>query len=192
MKNAIRIGIAVIVVASLVVGYYFYLSHGRTVKEDQPKKESELEKVLAYDLTDNYPQTPREVIKYYNRIMMLYYNSDTPDNQIDALCDQAMMLFDADLLQVNPRDVYIESVRTEIKLYKERNKKMVQADVADTNDIVYKQLDGDDMAYVDARYFTSEGSSYQNTYQKYALRKDGAGKWKIIAFELTDEDGNPQ
>ena len=30
----------------------------------------------------------------------------------------------------------------------------------------------------------------ENTYQKYALRKDDSGKWKILAIELTDSDGD--
>ena len=46
------------------------------------------------------------------------------------------------------------------------------------------------MAYVQVHYFMAEGSDYENTYQKFALRKDQDGNYKIIAFELTDEDGN--
>ena len=174
MKNALRIGIFFVVCAVLVVGYYFYLSHGRTSKDPAPIEQTELEKVLTVDFATKYPQTPREVIKWYNRILKLYYSGDASDTQVEMLCDQAMMLFDAELLQINPRDQYIASVK---------------ADVCDTNDVTYKKLNGDEMAYVLATYVVSEGNDYQTTYQKYALRKSDEGRWKILAFELSDEDG---
>lgn len=189
MKNAIRIGIFIVVCAVLIVGYYFYLSHGRTSKDPTPIEQTELEKVLTVDFTTKYPQTPREVVKWYNRILKLYYSGDVSDTQVEMLCDQALMLFDDDLLQANPRDQYIAAVKAEVEEYATRKKKMVKADVADTNDVVYKKLNGDEMAYVLATYVVSEGSDYQTTYQKYALRKSNEGRWKIVAFELSDEDG---
>ena len=190
MKNAIRIGIFVIVAAALIVGYYFYLSHGRTTKEETPAKKTELEKVLTVDFVKNYPETPREVMKWYNRIIKLYYDSETEDTMVDALCDQAMMLLDDELVSNNPRDNYIASVRADIADYKQRSRKIVSTEVCDTNDVVYKKRRGDSMAYVQTHYFIAEGSDYENTYQKYALRKDDNGRWKILAFQLTDEDGN--
>ena len=189
MKNAVRIGIFVIIGAVLIVSYYFYLSHGRGKKDAAPAEQTELEKVLTVDLDARYPQTPREVIKWYNRILKQYYNPDVTDTQIEMLCDQAQLLIDDELLAANPRDTYIASVKAEAKEYKTRGKKMVKAEVADTSDVAYKKLHGDEMAYVLVNYVTSEGNDYQTTYQKYALRKSNAGRWKIVAFELSDEDG---
>ena len=177
------------VCATLIVGYYFYLSHGRKPKEDVPREPSEMEKVLAIDFESKYPQTPREVIKWYNRIISLYYNPDTTDDQIDLLCDQAMMLFDSDLLQANPREQYLQSVRSDIADFRVRKKKMLKTDVCDSSDVEYKKLNGNQMAYVLVNYMVSEGNDYQDTYQKYALRKGGDGRWKILAFELSNEDG---
>ncbi len=191
MKNVIRIIIAVVIGASLIVGYYFYLSRRSSSAEDQKVAEqTEMEKVLGRDLILNYPQTPREAIKFYNRILKLYYAPDTTDEEVERLCDQAMMLFDADLLQQNPRDVYVRNVKKEVEDYRVRNKKMVSTDVCDTSDVTYKKVDGDNMAYVLAYYFTSEGSDYQRVYQKYALREDMFGNYKIIAFRLSDENGD--
>ena len=135
MKKFIRIGILSVVCASLIVGYYFYLSHGRSRKDEGPKEMSELEKVLTVDFAAKYPQTPREVMKWYDRIVMLYYGGEASAGQIELLCDQAMMLFDADLIQANPRDMYISSVKAEINTYKTRNKRMIKADVCDTSDV---------------------------------------------------------
>lgn len=191
MRNVIRIGIVVIVCASLIVGYYFYLSRrGTSVENILTGEQSEFEKLLDRDMILNYPPTPRETIKFYNRILKLYYDPNTTDEQVEDLCDQAMMLFDPALLQQNPRDLYVAAVKGEISDFKERNKKIVTTDVCDTSDVIYKKRNGDDMAYVLAYYYITEGSEGQVTYQKYALRKDDFGNYKILAFELSDENGD--
>ncbi len=193
MKNVIRVVILAVCMAALIVGYYFYLSRqGSTIKEETTlEPESELSKVLAKDLSTDYPQTPRSVIKWYNRIIMLYYDNDTSDSDVERLCDQAMMLFDADLLQANPREFYLANVKADITEYHARGREIRQSSVQSSGDVEYKTIKDQKYAYVIAYYFTKEGSNYTRTYQKFALRKDDTGKWKILAIELTDEDGNP-
>ncbi|MCR4673981.1 MAG: hypothetical protein K5675_03140 [Lachnospiraceae bacterium] len=192
MKNTIRIVILVIAMGCLILGYYYYLSHRNTTTEDNEAttETTELQKVLEKDFSTEYPETPRSVVKWYNRIISLYYEETTKDEQVDSLCDQAMMLMDADLLQYNPRDTYIASVKADIQDYKNREKKIVTIEVCSTSDVEYKDRDDGDYAYVLVYYFIKEGSNFQKTYQKFALRKDDGGKWKIIAMQLTDADGN--
>ncbi len=189
MSKYIRIAIFVLIGATLIVGFYFYLSHGRKHKEMAPREQTEMEKVMSMDFSVKYPQTPREVMKWYNRIVRLYFSGQAKDEQIDLLCDQAMMLFDADLLQQNPREAYIASVRADVDDFLARKKRMVKADVCDSADVAYKKLNGREMAYVLVNYLVSEGGDYQDTYQKFALRKNSEGRWKIVAFTLSDEDG---
>ena len=194
MKNVVRVVILAICVASLIVGYYFYLSR-RDVgnsEESSLEPESELSKVLAKDFSKEYPETPRSVVKWYNRIIMLYYDDETSDSDVERLCDQAMMLFDADLLQANPREFYVANVKSDITEYHDRGREIRQTSVQNSGDVEYKTIKDRDYAYVIAYYFTKEGSNYTRTYQKFALRKDENGRWKILAFELTDEDGNPR
>ena len=192
MKNVVRTAILIICVAVIIVGYYFYLSRrGGTMREETAEGvESELSKVLAKDFSKEYPETPRSVVKWYNRIIMLYYDEETSDQDVERLCDQAMMLFDADLLQANPKEFYLANVRADITDYHSRGREIRQTSVQNSGDVEYKTIKDRDYAYVIAYYFTKEGSNYTRTYQKFALRKDDAGKWKILAMELTDEDGN--
>ena len=193
MRNAIRMVILTLCMASLVVGYYFYLSRrdSTMTEEVSVEAESELSKVLAKDFSADYPQTPRSVIKWYNRIIMLYYDDETTDSDVERLCDQAMMLFDMDLLQANPREFYISNVKADIADYELHDRQIRQSSVQSSGDVEYKTIKDRDYAYVISYYFTKEGKDYTRTYQKYALRKDDTGKWKILAMELTDEDGNP-
>ncbi|MCR5545595.1 MAG: hypothetical protein K6F30_03865 [Lachnospiraceae bacterium] len=192
MKNTIRIVILTIALGCLILGYYYYLSHRNTTTEEgeATTESTELQTVLAKDFTTEYPQTPRSVVKWYNRIISLYYDEKTKDEQVDALCDQTMMLMDADLLQVNPRETYIANVKADIQSYKDHEKKIVSIEVCSTSDVEYKKRDDGDYAYVLVYYFVKEGSNFQKSYQKFALRQDESGKWKIIAMQLTDANGD--
>ena len=60
-----------IICISLVVGGY-YLFSSRQAKEDETDV-SEVQKVILKNLEgDSYPATPREVVKFYNRILCCY------------------------------------------------------------------------------------------------------------------------
>ena len=96
----------------------------------------------------------------------------------------------ADLLQMNPKEVYVTKVKDEVADYKNHDRKIVSIEVSDTANVEYVTSGGEDYAYVQVFYFVKEGSNFQNTYQKYCLRKDSSGKWKILAVELTDADGD--
>ena len=74
--------------------------------------------------------------------------------------------------------------------YKDKGRKLVTADVADSEDVIYETVQGSDMAYIVGHYFVKESSSYADTYQKYALRKDSNGHWKILGYQLCDAYGD--
>ena len=101
-----------------------------------------------------------------------------------------MLLFDEELMQLNPRDTYIASVRADIYDFKLHEKKMLKADVCDASDVIYKKVRGRHLSYVLVTYVISEGNDYQTTYQKYILRQDEKGRWKVLTFGLSDEDGS--
>ena len=61
-----KITVFLIFLIVLVVGYYSYLS-GKSRTEQQEAIMSEVDTALSRDLTNNYPATPKEVIRYYNK-----------------------------------------------------------------------------------------------------------------------------
>ena len=85
---------------------------------------------------------------------------------------------------------YLENLKKDIDNYKTLNKKIVQSSVSDSNDITYATVKGASCAYVNAYYFSKEGSNYSRTYQEFVLRKDSKGKWKILTFRLTEGEDN--
>lgn len=193
MRKVIRTAIFGCIIAVLIISFYIYLSKRTTSNEEtaEPTKVSAVDEVLNKDFQNDYPGTPRSVIKWYNKIVKLYYDSDTTDEQIVDLADQARELWDDELLEANPRDTYLAALKADIADYAKHDRVIASTDVCDSDEVKYYTYDGSDMASVIASYFVTEGSGYSKVYQKYALRKDKDGNYKIVAFDLCDAEGNP-
>lgn len=189
MKKALRIGIAVICMVSLIVGYYTYLSRRNDkVTADDNVELSEVQAIIAKDFTKNYPATPRAVVKWYNRIITAYYAEEFDQGQLEQMADQARLLMDDELLKYNPKDTYLASLSLEIEDFHNRKRTIVSSTVSDSNEVQYKKVNGYECAFVSTYYFIREGSSYTRTYEDFCLRKDSKGNWKILTWRLSTED----
>ena len=194
MKNAKYIIIAIACICLICAGFFFLTQDNKT----DEKNLTEIEKVIVKDLKNNYPKTPREVVKFYNRIVKCYYGDKPTEQQLNDLVDQMLLILDEDLLLVNPRDAYYKSVVQDIASYKAKKKQLVSTDVCDSNDVVYVTDDKegttekDKLAYVNASYFINSDGSFGYSYQQFVLRQDEDGRWKILTFyqiEGEDSDG---
>ena len=181
MKKTRIVMLAIVIVAAICTA--FYIVNNNSKKESAKEAGlTEIQKITTRNMEKDYPATPREVIKFYNRIVKCYYSRQYSDDELEQLADQALSMFDDDLLKKNEKESYIESVKSDAAQYEEDNKSISQTDVCDSNDVKYMTDNGDDIAYVTASYFIKNGSSYTKTYQEYVLRKDGDGDWKILTF----------
>lgn len=181
MKKTRIVILAIVIVATICTA--FYIVNNNSKKESAKEAElTEIQKITTRNMEKDYPATPREVIKFYNRIIKCYYGRQYSDDELEQLADQALSMFDDDLLKKNEKESYIESVKSDAAQYEEDNKSISQTDVCDSNDVKYMTDNGDDIAYVTASYFIKNGSSYTKTYQEYVLRKDDDGDWKILTF----------
>lgn len=188
-KTIIRAIITVSAVA-LVIGSYYYFTVYKSPSVEDNVELTEVQQVITKDLEDNYPATPREVVKCYNRIQECFYNESYTDEELYDLGDQARMLMDEELLANNPRDSYFDALKADIAEYEEKDIEIVSSDVCDSNDVHYQKIDGDECAYVTASYFIDEAKSYSRTYQMYVLRKDEDGNWKILVFYQVEGDSS--
>ncbi|MBQ7147866.1 MAG: hypothetical protein IJR96_03840 [Pseudobutyrivibrio sp.] len=189
MKKVLRIGIAVICMVSLVVGYYAYLSkRNDSAKAEDNVELSEVQAIVSKNFTTDYPATPRAVVKWYNRIITAYYGEEYDQKQLEQMADQARMLMDDELLQYNPRDTYIASLNLEIQDYHNRSRTIVSTNISDSKEVQYKTINGYECAFVSSYYFIREGSSYDRTYEDFCLRKDSKGRWKILTWRLSTKD----
>ena len=187
MKKTTIIVIAIACIVLICGGFYFALSNG---EGGQEKELTEVEKLITKDLTNNYPKTPREVIKLYNRIMMSYYDEETTQEQLEDLVDQMMLLLDEEVLLVNDKDTYYASVLAEVALYAEKQRVILEANVCDSNEVKYvEDTDKDDeIAYVTSSYFVREKGEFYKDYQEHVLRKDAEGRWKLVVSHQIEGD----
>ena len=189
MRKVLRIGIAIICMVSLVVGYYAYLSRRNAATSVQDNVElSEVQAIISKDFAKEYPATPRSVVKWYNRIITAYYSEEYTQEELEKMADQARVLMDDELLKYNPRDTYLASLTLEIEDFRNRSRTIVSSTVSDSNEVQYKKVNGYDCAFLSTYYFIREGSSYDRTYEDFCLRKDSNGNWKILTWRLSTED----
>lgn len=193
MKKAGVVIVALVCVVLLCGGFWLIKNHADSNSGDDVKL-SQIQKITVRDLENNYPETPREVIKFYNQIIDVYYGGKYTDEEFDSLVSQARFVMDEELLANNPEQEYREAVRSDVANYKKRSRTIRQTNVCSTNEVIYltDPSNEDELAYVTASYFVKEKKKYDKTYQKYVLRKDDQGRWKILNYYQIEGDSSEE
>ncbi len=191
MKKAGWIIAAVLCVA-LVCGAFYYVKVKSDASQDKETELTEVQKLITKDLSKDYPVTPREVIKLYNRVITCYYKDDYSEDELEQLANLTWQLFDEELQEENPWDSYFASLKDDIEDYASRSRYIAQSSVCDSDEVVYRTVDGEQVAYVTASYFVREGSGYEKTYQQYVLRQNEDGEWKMLGFYKVDADSSEE
>lgn len=189
MKNII----VTVVIVSLIVGYYFYLTNRDINTEKNNPDASEVSKLITRNLDgEYYPEFPRDVVAFYSKIAQAYYYTELSEKEIEALGSQARKLFDEELLDKNPEEQFFEDLKNDIQEYNEADRKIHGFTIENANDIDIFTFQGDSYARVAASYVMREKGSAATIYEVYTLRKDGDGRWKILYWELAapSEDNN--
>ena len=70
-----KTGIVILTIALIAaICGSFYVVNDKSKRANQKEKVlTEVQRITTKDLDKNYPQTPREVVKFYNRIVKCYY-----------------------------------------------------------------------------------------------------------------------
>ena len=188
VKFTTQTAIIVMVLIVAVVGYYCYLVNrsNRSAQENTP---TTVENVLLRDLENNYPPTPKEVIRYYNDIVKCFYNEGCSQE----LARKARGLYDQELLDHNEWDTYIFNLEAEIQDFKNNNRKISNISLAASTDVDEFTQDGFRFAKIRCGYNILQGRKSSSTVQVYLLRRDGDGHWKIYGWDLAENlDGGKQ
>jgi uncharacterized membrane protein len=178
--------IVLIVIAVLIIGAFAFVALRTPKTVEDTTEVSELDELLNKDVSANYPATPREVLKLYNRYLLCLYGVDgeeLTDTQVQELGKKMREFYDEELLESNTEEINLSNLEQELASFQKADKVMIQTNVGDSNDVDYIDVDGADGALLQASYFIREGSKeFSRTYQQYLLRKDDEGDWKILSF----------
>lgn len=171
-----------ITVAIAILGVFVFLTFRPVGDALSTTEITEIEKLMVKNIEVDYPATPREVVKLYNRYLLAIYSADTTDDQIKGLLEKQRLMYDEELLEINPFETNYAGVITETSDYKNAGRVIVNTTVDTSDQVIYKQLEGRSYALIDASYFMRTNGNFSKTYETYMLRKDVEGKWRILGF----------
>ena len=98
-KNVSGKGIFVMVVLALFVLATFYIINNRAKRiEKDVDKVSPVKELLVMDLSANYPNTPKEVVRMYAEITRCFYGESYSEDEFIALAKLSRELFDQELI----------------------------------------------------------------------------------------------
>ncbi|MBQ7359620.1 MAG: DUF4440 domain-containing protein [Lachnospiraceae bacterium] len=182
-KSAVISGGVILLMVVVMAGYYYYLSNKEKTKEETNPKYTAVQEVLNRDLENNYPPTPKEVVKYYSEITKCFYNEEYSDGELELLADKANQLYDPDLLQWNDWGQYIISLRSQIKDFKDQKITISTYIVSSSTEVDFFEEDGFEFARLSVVYTLKQESAKQDVAEVFLLRKDEDGRWKIYGWD---------
>ena len=175
----------------LIVGYFYYLSNRPVSQPEETVPEIEVmtatQRVLARDLSINYPPTPREVVKYYSEITQCFYNEEITDDDIYALGMKARELYDAELVANQTEADYIDSLKFDIQDFRSKKRTIASYEPSSSLDVETFSEDGFEWARLYCNYGVKQGEILYNSNTVFILRKDDTGHYKIYGWKLADE-----
>ena len=188
-RRAIKGILIGLVLIALVVGYYFYLSNRKPKEaaEDTETTVSAVQKLLLKNIDDDYPPTPREVLKLYSDITVCFYSEDYTDEELTQLALQIEKLYDEELIANNTPDQYQKNLRWDIKTMKDKNLRVTSYSVASATDVDYFDAGGRSWARLSCTYTIRSGKEAGLAREIFLLRKDDMGHWKIYGGEAAKE-----
>lgn len=179
--------ILLILLAVLIVGAFALVAYRTPKTAEEATEVTEKDALMSKNIEVSYPSTPREVLKLYNRYMVCLYGVESDqltDDEVRTLGIKMRQMYDEELLEANPQESHLQKLTQEIVAFQADEKVMIQANVCDSNEVDYIDVDGASGALLEASYFIKKGSKeFSRTYQQYLMRKDANGNWKILGFE---------
>ena len=181
--------VLIILLFAVIAGFYMSASNEKDTKSN--KKQDEYTILKEKDLTDSYPETPREVVKLYGRIAKCLYKEGMTDKQLETLVCQLRQLFDEQLLRENPLETQLEALDYDLKRFHEDENVIINYKVEDKT-LVKGEIDGREAATIVLSLSIKKGKDYTRTNEQFLLRKNYLGHWKIVGWQLADAEAESE
>ena len=174
-------------VCCVLLAYYLMNLKAEKSKPEDYVKLTKVQEVLSRNLETNYPQTPKEVIKYYSEITKCFYDETYTEEELYDLAMKAMELYDHDLAANKPEEDYIRDLKSEIQVFKNNSNSISSYNISSSTDVYYFTEDGFDFARLYCTYNIRMGTVIQPVEEVFLLRKDLEGHWKIYGWDAASE-----
>lgn len=188
--GVVKIVIIVVVLAAIVLTFFFYQGHRSRQQVQTEVVATVVQSVLMRDLKHNYPPTPKEVVKYYAEITECFYNEAYSEEELLRLAAKIQELYDAELIANKTQEQYIEDLKLDISKMKQEKYTIASYEVSASTDVEYFTQDGYSCARLYCTFnMRKEGvTGRAPSLERFLLRKDEAGHWKIMGWELVEDE----
>lgn len=185
MKNSARGRFILIMFAVLVVflAVFYFVANGK--RDDSMTKLSATEATIQRDLSINYPQTPKAVVRYYAELSQCMYDPSNTDKEIEEIAKQSRALFDDELKAQQTDEQYLASLKSTVAGFIKDNRRIVSFTVSPSSEVIYSKLDIGEVASLYCTYTMQKGSVSYSDPEHFLLRRDGDGRWKILGWQST-------
>lgn len=188
-SGMIKIVVIVIILAALVLGFYFHLSR-KSAKQaaEEEVTATVVQSVLMKDLERSYPPTPKEVLKYYCQITECFYNEEYSEEELLLLAAKIQELYDAELVANKSQEDYLADLKADIVEMKTNQYTIASYETSASTDVEEFVEDGRSCARMYCTFYLKQaGSTVKTTsMEQFVLRKDEDGHWKILGWELVE------
>ena len=171
-------------IGCVLLAYYMINLKIEKSKPEDYVQLTKVQEVLSRNLQTNYPQTPKEVIKYYSEITKCFYNEEYTEEELLALADKASELYDYELVNNKTVEEYYQDLKSEIEDFKEKQYHITSYSTSSSTDVYYFTEDGHDFARLYCNYNVRMGTVMHMIEEVFLLRMDLEGHWKIYGWDL--------
>lgn len=187
-KRKILSVIIVILLVVAILGLFVYISNKPQTEELQEVAITPIDEVVLRDLDMYYPPTPKEVLKYYSEITVCLYQQELTEEDLRRLAQTARKLYDAELCAGVTEEEYIESLREDVLEFNSIGIVVSGYTVSASTDVEEFEIDGREYARLYATYRLRQGTEYIYSNEVFIMRRDDDGHWKILGWELLEDD----
>ena len=142
-QSGVKVLVIGIVLLCLVLGYYYYLSNKDAgVKEEAEVTITAVQEALMRNLDNNYPPSPREVLKYYGELAQCLHNEEYSEEEFLQLAEQIQRLYDDELVANQTKEQYIQGLTWDVNNMKEKEVVISSYSLSSSTDVDYFEADG--------------------------------------------------
>ena len=171
-------------IGCVLLAYYMINVKIERSKPEDYVQMTKVQEVLSRDLKTNYPQTPKEVIKYYSELTKCFYNETYSEEEFKALAMKAMELYDYELAGNKTEEQYLTDLKSEITIFKEKKYAISSYSTSSSTDVYDFEDDGYQFSRLYCTYNVRMGTVIQPIEEIFLLRMDLEGHWKIYGGDL--------
>lgn len=172
----------ILIVLGLIIVFAIYLKLTGQKSNQTEQYPTELELLMQQDLSQNYPKTPRDVVKMHRRILKVLYNEKLKDEEISTLNDHNRKLMSVELLLSNSEEQQLQQLQEEMQRFKDDGKIFISYTIQSADSIQVVNQDGKDYTTVDVVCTIKQGNSSRDIQEQYLLVKE-QDQWKILGWQ---------